>query len=222
MKLEQQPNIEVHKKEYEEVKKKLREVFVAKDDPKEIEKLYSEVRFSFLFIGLDPEIIIEKIKKAFDSENAEEFVDLVFGVLKKIIDYRIEHPEVVEKVRRERVIQESGSVRLSELMYYNLDLENGAAIIHIAPGHQLKLSEIIKAFRDGLKELAKQTQQDERIKEIQATSWIVASNPGILKMAGFTVEGVIDEKMKAEHFSDEQRPVWWAHMSREELLKKYL
>lgn len=81
---------------------------------------------------------------------------------------------------------------------------------------------IIKAFRDGLRELARQVKEDERIKEIKATSWIVAANPGLLEKAGFTIGGAIDEKIKMEHFNDEDRPVFWAHMSRENLLEKYL
>jgi hypothetical protein len=107
-------------------------------------------------------------------------------------------------------------------MYYSVDLENGTAIIHVAPKGDLKLGAVIKAFRDGLKELARQVREDERIKEIQATSWIVASNPGLLEKVGFVVEGAIDEKMKTEHFSDENRPVSWAHMSRKAFLDKYL
>lgn len=63
---------------------------------------------------------------------------------------------------------------------------------------------------------------DERIKEIQATSWIVASNPGLLEKAGFTVAGSISEEMRMEHFSNESRPVSWAQINREKFLKLWL
>jgi len=118
--------------------------------------------------------------------------------------------------------QQPKNIWLSELMYYDIDVENGTAIIHIAPKGDLNLGEVIKSIRTGFKKLAKQVKEDERIKEVQATSWIVASNPGLLERFGFTVEGIIDEKMKAEHFSDEKRPVAYAHISREELLKNIL
>ncbi len=73
-----------------------------------------------------------------------------------------------------------------------------------------------------MKELARQVSQNEKIKEIQATSWIVASNPGLLKKAGFNVEGAITEEMRTTHFNDEDRPVAWAHINREKLLERYL
>jgi predicted transcriptional regulator len=221
MKFEQPPIKEKHVEEYEKAKRYFRELFISQDHGK-LDEFYSEIRSFAGLVNLDPELIIEEIKNGLKLENPEEFVDLVFKVLKKVIDQRIEHPEIFERTRRERIIERSGNIRLSELMYYNIDLENGTAIIHVAPKGDLKLGAIIKAFRDGLKELARQVKEDERIKEIQATSWIVASNPGLLEKAGFTVEGTIDEKMKTEHFSDENRPVSWAYMSREKLLEKYL
>ena len=221
MKLEQPPAKEKHTEEYEKAKIYFRELFVSKDQEK-IQNFYSEIRSFAGLANLDPESVIEEIKAGLKLENSEEFVNLAFKVLKKVVDQRIEHPEIFERTRRERIIEHSGNIRLSELMYYNIDLENGTAIIHVAPKGDLELGAIIKAFRDGLKELARQVKEDKRIKEIQATSWIVASNPGLLEKAGFTVEGAISEKMKIEHFDNETRPVSWAHMSREALLEKYL
>jgi hypothetical protein len=218
----QQPqNLEIYTKEYERAKARLLDVFRNKDE-QEIEEFCLEIKRFAEVIGWDSETPIEEIKKAFNQENSEVFVDVSFNTLKKLIDQKIEHPEIFEDIRRERIIQRSGNIRLSELMYYDIDLENGTARIHVAPKGNLGLGVIIKSFREGLNELAKQVKKDERIKEIQAASWIVASNPGLLEKAGFKVEGLITEEMRAAYFSDEERPVSWAHMSRETLLKKYL
>lgn len=206
---------------YKKTKDKLLELFVTKDSEQK-DEFYSEIRSFASAIGLDPESIIEKIENNFTLENAEEFVTQSFEALKDLIDKVIEHPKIFEDMRRERIIQRSGNIKLSELMYYDIDLENGIARIHIAPKGNLGLSVIIRSFREGLNELARQVKKDERIKEIQAASWIVASNPGLLERAGFIVEGPIDEKTRAEHFEDEKRPISWAHMSRESLLEKYL
>ena len=42
--------------------------------------------------------------------------------------------------------------------------KSGVAILHVANKGDLRLGEIIKSFRDGMKELAKQVKEDERIK----------------------------------------------------------
>ncbi|MFH0804553.1 MAG: hypothetical protein V1896_03050 [Candidatus Zambryskibacteria bacterium] len=173
-------------------------------------------------IGIPSEPIIDNINTGLGSKNEEEFVDSSFILIKDLIDEKIKHPEIFQKAHRENVIQRSGNIKLSELMYYNVDLENGTAMIHVGHGEDLSLGEILKAFREGLKELAKQVQDDERIKEIQATSWIAAKNPGLLGKAGFTYEGLISEKEKIEHFKDETRPVGWAHIDRDLFLEKYL
>jgi predicted ATP-binding protein involved in virulence len=224
MKFEQPPTKEKYAKEYEKSKARLLDIFRNKDGY-EIKELCSGIRRFASIIDWDTEDaenVIGKIEESYNQENPEAFVNTSFAAIKKLIDQKINHPEVFERARRETIMQHHGNIRLSELMYYNVDLENGTAKIHIAPKGDLKLGAIIKSFRDGLKELARQVKEDERIKEIQATSWIVASNPGLLEKAGFTVEGTIDEKMKTEHFQDEKGPVSRARMSRETLLEKYL
>jgi len=214
-------NNEVYTEKYKKAKDYLFKLFTDKNQ-EGVEELYSKIREVANVAGVSGEFLIKQIKNFFELENSEEFVKSTFEILKKLIDQTIEHPEIFEKIRRERVIQEKGNIKLSELMYYSLDLENGTLIIHVAPKGELKLGEIIKAFRGGLKELAKQVKEDERIKDIQATSWIVAKNPGLLEKAGFEVKGSISEEMKAEYFGDEEKPVSWAHISREALLEKYL
>lgn len=221
MNLEQAPNIERHTEEYKKAKARLLEIFKNKSEH-EIQEMCSEIRRFAGIINWDPEEAIRKIEESYNQENADVFVETSFEAVKKLIDHRIEHPEAFERARREGILQHHGNVKLSGLMYYNMDLENGTAIIHVAPKGDMKLGEIIRAFREGMRELAKQVKEDEKIKEVQATSWIVAANPGLLEKAGFTVEGAIDENMKAEHFNDEERPVAWAHISREDLLQKYL
>ncbi len=221
MNLEQAPNIELHAEEYRKAKTRLLEIFQNKNRD-EIKEMYSEIRRFATIINWDPEEAVRKIEESYNQENPDVFVNTSFEAVKDLIDHRIEHPEAFERVRREGVLQHQGNVKLSELMYYNMDMENNTAFIHIAPKGDMKLGEIIRSFREGMKELARQVKEDERIKEIQATSWIVASNPGLLKKAGFIVEGAIDEKTKIEHFDNETRMVSWAHISREDLLKKYL
>ncbi|MEK7200836.1 MAG: hypothetical protein AAB672_01760 [Patescibacteria group bacterium] len=218
----EQPQInDIYIREYERAKARLLDIFKNKDE-QEMEEVYSEIKKFSEVVNWSSETIIKQIKNGFNQENPEIFVNIAFNALRELIDKKIEHPEVFEKIRRERIMQHQGNIKLSELMYYNVDLENGVTILHVANKGDLRLGEIIKSFRDGMKELAKQVKEDERIKEIQAASWIVASNPGLLEKAGFIIKGPIDEKMRAEYFSDEERLVSWANMSRKTLLEKYL
>ncbi len=218
---EQQPIDEAHTEAYQKGKEYLRNLFSYKNE-ESINKFYSIIREASDVLKFDPEPVIEQVTKNLNLESSEDFVNSSFESLKFIIDKRIEEPELFGRVSRERTLQSLGNIQLSKLMYYNVDLENGTAFIHIAEGDDLGLGEIIKSFRTGLKELAKQVKDDERIKEIQATSWIVEANPGLLKKAGFKYEGLIDEKLKEEHFKDEKRPVGWAHIDREAFLERYL
>lgn len=223
--LQQQTEItEAHLRTYEKAKARLLEIFQKRDE-QEMKEVFLEVeKFARAaqITGFDVDCVLAEIKKSFEQEDPNLFVETVFNLVKPILDKKVEHPEFFEVIRRERVMEHGDNIKLSELMYYNVDLENGTAHIHVAAKGNMSLGDVLKAFRGGMKELARQVNQDERIKEIQATSWIVASNPKLLKKSGFTVEGAIDEKTRAEHFADEERPVSWAHMSRETLLEKYL
>lgn len=218
---QQQKNAEIYEKEYERVKARLLDIFKNKDE-QEIFELYSEIKRFTEVVGWNSEVVINEIKKAFGQEDQALFMEKSFNAIKGLIDKKIENPEIFERARREGIMQHQGNIKLSELMYYNVDLENGVAFIHIAPKGDLRLAEIIKSFREGMKKLAGYVKDDERIKEIQAISWIVASNPGLLEKAGFEVKGDITEEIRSKYFNDEDRSIAWAKMSREALLDKYL
>jgi hypothetical protein len=207
-------------KKYEDAKGYLSGVFEGNDEIRK--KVYEEIRLTSHLVGLDPEETIGKITEWRNGGSREEFVSKSFELLKELIDKRIENPELFERMHREIFFSRSGNIKLSELMYFNV-INGDTAMIHIAPkGENMGISEIIRAFRLGMVELAKQVAVDDKIKEILATSWIVAANPGLLEKAGFTIGGEINEKTKIEHFNHETRPVSWASMSREVLLEKYL
>lgn len=184
----------------------------------EINDTYDEIRFFAGIAEIDPEVIIEGIKKGFALENPGEFVDLVFGLLKEVIDKKIEHPELFEEAQRERAMQQGANINLSKLVYCDIDYIEGMVFIHIAPKGDLNFGEIIKSFREGFMVLAKIVEKDERIKEIQAVSWIVARNPKLVEQFGFVVDGPVEDRYYED---DKEKPVWKAHMSREALLEKY-
>lgn len=110
-------------------------------------------------------------------------------------------------------------ISVNELVSYGM--EDDFIHIHIVP--EKKVENIISKFREGLEELAKIVDKNENIKEISATSWLIAQSPEALeKRYGFTIDGKISEEFKKAHFADEKREVWGAHIDREEFLKRYL
>ncbi|MFA6270138.1 MAG: hypothetical protein WC657_02930 [Candidatus Paceibacterota bacterium] len=220
--LSQQTQIEIGDEKYKKYTAYLENIFYNKDKPEELEKFYSEIRDLANVAGLDSGILIEKFKLSLDLNSLEDFVSSAFEILKDIINLNINHPEIFERMRRERIMQAKGNIRLSELVYYDVDLEHGVARIHIAPGKDINPILILRSFREGLKKLAKELEEDERIKEIKADSWIVASNPGLLEKAGFVIDGPITDEERERYFSGDPRPISKSHINRETFLEKYL
>lgn len=214
---EQKQKEEERAEMYKIVKGRLLVLFNDKNQ-EEIDSLYREIRIYASIAELDPELVIEGMKKGFTLENPEEFVNTTFELLKKLTDKKIEQPELFEMARRKSMIQGEGNTRLSKLGYYRFDdVKEGVISIHIAPKGNLEFVEVIKSFREGFKELVKKVEEDKRIKEIQAISWIVASNPELLKQLGFVIDGPTDDK----DLNSGEKPVWKAHVSREALLEKH-
>jgi hypothetical protein len=206
--------------EYTEAKAYLRGLFGEKDE-KKVEQLFVEVRFFASHLHMDADSLVERLRSGFQIQNPDEFVRVLFLDLKEFIDEKKNHPEVFEKIRHEYRLQRGENIKLSDLMYYEFDFQDGVATVHVGEKGSMGLGEVLKSFREGMKELVRRVREDERIKEIQATSWIVATNPGLLEKIGFTVHGLISEKMRKEDFTDETRPVAWASITREKLLEKY-
>lgn len=126
MKFEQSLINEEHAKEYEKAKARLLEIFQNKNR-QEVDELCSEIRRFAAVIEWNPEDAIKKIEEGYDQKNPEIFVSTSFDAVKNLIDHKIEHPEDYERARREGTMQRHGNIKLSELMYYNVDLENGTA-----------------------------------------------------------------------------------------------
>jgi len=220
MNIENLHSKEQEPKEYAEAKAYLRGFFGEKDE-KKLEQLFAEVKFFASHLHMDSDSLVEKLRSDLQIQDPDEFVQTSFLDLKEFIDEKINHPEVFEKIRHEYRLQRGENIKLSDLMYYELDFADGVATVHVGEKGDMSFGEMLKSFREGMKELVKRVREDERIKEVQATSWIVATNPGLLEKAGFIVHGPISEEKRKEYFTDETRPISWASVSREKLLEKY-
>jgi hypothetical protein len=180
-----------------------------------IENNYFKQKFSQ---KVDIKELLKSLTDCAGIETEEKFVQKTFSLLNILLELKKLNPKDFEKVHRETFSEKF--IRLNEILSYG---KSGDTIhIHFADAKTLTIKEKINFFIDGLKKLALIVKDDEEIKQINGTSWIIAKNPKLIERFGFTYAGKIDEEMRDLHFRDEKEKVEWAYMERDEFLKKYL
>ncbi|HBB43816.1 MAG TPA: hypothetical protein DCZ83_00235 [Candidatus Yonathbacteria bacterium] len=172
---------------------------------------------------LNKEETVRGLKESFNIKDKEVFVNYLLQVLDPIIMLRATQPDVFESVQREANLNNSGYLKLSEVLHFGLDGEE--AQLHLAPSAELikesGTGNFKKEVENGLEKLAEIIKSINKIKEIVATSWIVAKNPRLLEKLGFTIVGEISKEEKEKLFPDEKRTIAKAFMTREEFLARY-
>ncbi len=151
------------------------------------------------------------IKECENITSKEQFLGEVFSAIEPVLEFRRENPEAFDKIVRgvttER-IEHSGGTMLSEVLYYGMDEEMGVVDIHVTSSRDLGIAKTARLFREGLEKLAVIVKENDRIKKVVATSWIIEDNPDVIvKKFGFSLESGKEDT---------------AIMSREDFLEKYL
>lgn len=157
--------------------------------------------------------------EAFDEK--ERFVTALVQALEPLIELQERDPALVEKIKRNDMIEKTGLLRLNEVFY--VGIQNGIAHLHLA--ESVHVGGKLSLFRDALQQLAQMAQHKPKlIRELCLTSPIVASNPNILERFGFTDIEPIDDETRAAHFQDDDPDtlISRARMTREELIAKWL
>jgi len=143
------------------------------------------------------------------------------AALKPVTALKMNDPENFEKIVTAGIPTEKDEfVPLNEILSYGRGKDY--VHIHLLPPGKVGLAALVKGSLDGLRELARIVREDETIKEITATSWIVAEHPKLLERMGFIMQGEIDEEMRDRHFRGDKRRISKATISREEFLRRYL
>ena len=208
-------------KEMEGAKKRFGDIFDSHEDgAKRVDDILSTIR-PILESGLvDGEKITQSLKQCSDIKNREEFIAKTASALEPIADLRKSNPADLEKLKRKIFVEQSKFIKLNEILSYG---KSGDLIhIHLAPAKDIGISEMMRLVKDGLEKLAGIVKTNKEIKNITATSWIVAKYPGIMERLGFTTGGKINNKMRQKHFRYDKREIHKANISREEFLNKYL
>jgi hypothetical protein len=100
-----------------------------------------------------------------------------------------------------------------------------SVILHVAPGRDFEPVELLRELKSSLQGLAQKLVDDPKyanIETVTGTSWIIAKNPKLLERLGFKIEGPITSEERAAHFIDEEREIWTARISKQDLIEKYL
>ncbi len=173
------------------------------------------------------EEIIEGVRRGVEIQDKEKFIAHLLKVLEPYIVLRVTQSKIFnaieEKASREQIIKNPDNLPLSEVLYASFEGER--VDIHLTPAKDFMTKEKIEDFKQeikrGLIKLAEMIKSYPSVKEIWASSWIVATSPKRLEELGFVVVGPISEEERREHFEGEKRPISKAFMKREDFLARY-
>lgn len=158
--------------------------------------------------------------------NKNEFISRVTEIVKPIISLVVNNPEIEIKFKNEQPLE----LKRKVFNIFNKYEQIGKYISYGITGRTLHIhlpdaSDLIKdksrtilfsEIENDFNNLAKVVDNNSQIKEIVASSWIVANNPNILNNFGFIINhkyDSIDKEGKESKFSS---------ISRDEFLKRYL
>jgi len=219
---EREPELEIKEEKDEELERAKDSFAVVFDNHKDGEERVRVITDRLGKILDSDDFDGEEVKKSLQAcskiEDKKEFVDGVMLALQPVLTFRKNNPQAFEKLAREVAMSQEGMKPLNEIMYYG----GRDDYIHIHLANARDLKNLRALVLDGLQKLAEVIKNNEKVKTIEATSWIVAKNPGLMEKMGFEVEGEIDEEFRRRHFSDDKRKISKATIGREEFLKRYL
>jgi len=207
--------------ELERAKKRFGKIFDDHEDgTKRVEDILSRIRPFLESDLIDGKKIHKSLEQCSTIETKGEFIEKAFSALEPILDLKMNNPDAFEKIQREAFVEQSGFTRLNEVLSYG-EYDN-VIHIHLAPSKEIGIGKVRTLVREGLEKLAGIVKEKEEVKEVTATSWIVAEHPKLMEILGFTVKGEIDQETRERHFMDDNREIHRATMERKDFLSKYL
>jgi hypothetical protein len=161
--------------------------------------------------------IIAALSACENLSDKQQFLDKIMEALRPVLDIRQAHADEFEDAQARAMNEAGGFTEINRLLSYG----KYKHIIHMHAPAGETVGNKITLYRDGMRKLAEIINNDPEIKEITATSPLVAAHPGLFTRAGFKVEEVSDE-FRQQHFSGEEREIKKAIIDREEFLRRFL
>lgn len=159
---------------------------------------------------------LEKCKKI---ESGADFIKKVKEIIRPISIAMDNNPVEFANFKRKAFNESHNFKPLNEVFSYRIDGDD--LHLHMAPATDLSTISKIKFIKDAIEKLPEIVKSNKKVKNISATSWIVASNPKILERIGFKNEGPISDETRKRDFEGETEPISRATISREEFLSRY-
>lgn len=164
---------------------------------------------------------IEEIRKNLDAcifiKDKKESLDVIMKALKPAIDVKRDNAYKYEEAQYRAMNESNDFIEINRLLSYG----KSGPTIHIHAPAGRTVDNKITLYREGMKRLAEIINNDPEIKEVTATSPLVAEHQGLFTRSGFSIEDV-PEEAKKEHFSGEEREIKAAIIDREKFLEKFL
>lgn len=149
--------------------------------------------------------------------DKNEYLDTIMKILVPVLDIRELHTDKFESAQAKAMNESGGFTEINRLLSYGKNYHT----IHIHAPAGTAVGNKITLYRDGMKKLAEIINDDSEIKEVTASSHLVASHPGLFSKAGFQIEDVTNE-FRNQYFSGEEREIKRATIKREEFLERFL
>ncbi len=190
--------------------------------PTKTEKIDSVIKL--LSNGLNNEVLrtlelsitFEELKNQLENckkiNDKEKFTMEVKNILKPIGIALEKKPKEFIKVQRKLFAEAHGLTPINEVLSYGIN--NGDLHLHLAPAADLSMLEKLKLFRGGFNRLKEIVANNPEIREVSAISWIIESNPFLLRKFGFEIQNTQIQE------GDQTRKIRRAVISRKKLLNK--
>jgi len=151
------------------------------------------------------------------AKDKNEFIEKMMKTLKPFFDIKEKNADKFEETIAKTMNEIGGFTEINRLLSYG----KYKSIIHIHAPAGKTVDNKSELYRKGMKKLADIVKNDPEVKEITATSNLVAEHQRLFKKIGFKIEDVTDE-FKREHFPREKREIKKASISREDFLNIFL
>ncbi|MFZ1019704.1 MAG: hypothetical protein WAN61_01780 [Minisyncoccia bacterium] len=181
----------------------------------------------------DKEKIINELKEGIKIKDRDEFTAHFLKVLEPILMLKVMQPKIFGVAEREIILNQEGNLELSEVLYTSkdeLNNENEKIFFHLPPSVDFMTKKKVEEFKQeiekGLIKLAELIKPFPNIKEVWASSWIIATPHGRKRLEdlGFTFAGMVPDEENDANFFDKhgrKRPFAKAFMKREDFLTRY-
>ena len=117
-----------------------------------------------------------------------------------------------EDQERVEFLERGSFIEINQLLAYGL--REDTLQLHVLPNKETSIGEKLKLLREGMEKLAEIVRDEETIKEVTIRGWIVLKRPSLLEKLGFKIE--LEWNFFGKIVND------FAHISREDLINKYL